>query len=132
MLLFIRTQIVAILLGIGWVFLLNILAFLNHPDRLIEQITPIKYGLVILTGVFYFLFMKNYTGRRWPALPLIFIPYVFVYHPLFPIIQRYMKIGSKGHLMNVESFILNTSHLFLFVVLVAIVLSIMFSRKPIS
>ncbi|KAA0549893.1 hypothetical protein FZW96_00655 [Bacillus sp. BGMRC 2118] len=129
MLLIIRTQIVAVLLGIGWVFFVNILAYLNHPDRFIEYITPIKYGLVLLTGFLYFLFMKNYIGRRWLSLPLIFVPYVLIYHPLLPILQQYMKIGSKGHLVNVEYFITTTSLLFLLVILVSIVWSVLISRK---
>lgn len=129
MLLFIRTQIVALLLGIGWIFYLNLLAFFHHPNRAIEYITPLKYGLLVVVGLLYFLFMKNYLGRRWMALLLIFLPYLFIYHPLFPILQQYMNIGSKGHLLNVEFFSLSTSHLFLMLAFVTTTLSILFSRR---
>lgn len=129
MLFFIRTQIVAFLLGVGWIFYFNLLAFLHHPNRAIEYTTPLKFGLLVVIGLLYFLFMKNYIGRRWLALPLIFLPYLFIYHPLFPILQQYMKIGSIGHLLNVEFFTMSTGHLFLMILFVTTILSILFSRR---
>ncbi|WP_066064555.1 hypothetical protein [Neobacillus soli] len=126
MLFVVKTQVLAVLFALLWVLNINLLAFFDSPGRALQYINWFVYGFAICFGIICFLMTKYVIGRNWLAVPLILVPYLFVYQPIFQRIQSsFMSEGYEG-LVNFLSQSTGTIHLLSLIF--GIALGIMFTR----
>lgn len=122
----VKTQVLAVLFALLWVLNINLLAFFDSPGRALQYINWFVYGFAISFGIIYFLMTKYVIGRNWLAVPIILVPYLFVYQPIFQRIQSsFMSEGYEG-LVNFLSQSTGTIHLLSLIFGMA--LGIMFTR----
>jgi uncharacterized membrane protein len=128
--LFLRTQLVSIMFGLGWILLLNILTYLHHPAKgTMMYIDWLSLLLALVITVIGIVMVKNFIGRRWLALILIPIPFLLVYQPLFPILQKAMGIGSNGYFIAFDFLLVKMGYIMTLSVLTGTLLGILFAKK---
>ncbi|WP_413300213.1 hypothetical protein AA0X95_17935 [Bacillus sp. 1P10SD] len=124
--LIVKTQVLAILVSILWFLYVNIVAFFDQPERALQYINYIVYGLAFLVGLIYFLLAKYFIGRDWLGLLLVVIPFLLIYQPVvLKISLSFMKDGN-GAVVNFISLSTGTVHLLALIAGLAI--GVMFSR----
>lgn len=127
---FIRTQVVSIIFSLGWVVYINIITFLSNPTkRTIKYTDLLIWLLALILTIVYTLITRKYIGRKWLALPLVFLPYLLIYQFLFPAIQRVIGIGGLGYYLSFSYFSSETAHIMSSVVLISTLLGIILARK---
>ncbi|MFJ7726588.1 hypothetical protein ACIQXV_10520 [Neobacillus sp. NPDC097160] len=128
--LLIKTQVVAILFALFWIIYLSVLAFLDQPGRAAQHINSFVYGFAILMAVIYFLLSKYLIGRKWLAVPLVLIPYFFLYKPVF---QRILlSIPNESYGMVLKFLALSTGATHLLAIICGLGFGIMFSRPQLK
>jgi hypothetical protein len=127
---FLRTQVVSILFGLGWLLFLNLLTYLHDPAKgTMMYIDRLSWLFALVLIIFGIVTVKNFIGRRWLALILIPIPFVLVYQPLFPILQKATGIGSNGYDLAFDFLLVKTGFFMIVSVLTATLLGILFAKK---
>jgi len=127
---FLRSQAVAIIFSLGYVVYLNILVFLNDPSRgTLMYMDGFIWGLAIIWTIIYMVIVRKYIGRQWLALPLIFLPYLLVYHYLFTFLEKVVGIGGMGYDLIFDFIYNETTYVMVLSVLIATVLGIVFSKN---
>lgn len=126
---FLKTQIISIFFGVCWILYLNVLAFLNHPTRAIMIIDWFVWGLALGLTVFYVFLIKRLIGRKWVALPLILLPYWFLYQPIFSKIQTFVGIGNQVHNEMIYFFSLITGTIMAVSPLLGLVIGMLLSKN---
>ncbi|MBI0577155.1 hypothetical protein IEC97_07260 [Neobacillus cucumis] len=75
----VRTQVMAIIVGVLRIIYLYILAFLDQPDRALQYINWFVYGLAIVFGILAFYMTRYFLGRKWLEVLLVLISYLITY-----------------------------------------------------
>jgi hypothetical protein len=123
----IKTQVLSIIFAIIWVVYLNILAFLDQPERALQYINWFVYGFAVLFAFISFLLTKYVIGHNWLAVPLVLIPYLIIYSPFFKGIMLSIVNESYGMIINFLS--ISTGTLFLIALIFSMVIGIIFSNR---
>lgn len=126
---FLKSQLVSIFFGVSWILYLNLIAFLNHPSRAIMYIDWFVWGIPLFLTLIFIFIVKNYLGRKWVALPLVFFPYLLIYQPLFIRIQTALGFGSEGHREVIQFFSILTGTAMITSVLLALLIGILMAKK---
>jgi hypothetical protein len=124
---FLKTQVLAILFAVLWVVYLNILAFLDQPERALQYINWFVYGFAVLFGVIYFLLTKYFLDSQRLSAPLVLIPFLFLYQPLAQ--KALLSLVSGGYEGIIHFLSRATSTVHLFAILIGVVFGAMFSRR---
>lgn len=125
-----KTQVLALIVSILWLLYVNIVAFFDQPERALQYINYVVYGLAFLVGIIYFLLSKYMFGRNWLVLPLVVVPFLLIYQPVFlKILLRFMKDGN-GAVVNFISLSTGTVHLLALIIGLAV--GIMISKPRLS
>jgi hypothetical protein len=124
-----KTQIMAIVITLSWIIYLAVLAFLDQPERALQYINNIVFGLAILLAGLYFVLTRYLLGRNWSHLIIVLISYFFLYKPIFQEIFLKMTNESYGSIIKFLSISTGTVH-FLSVI-IGMGFGVLFSRpKP--
>ncbi len=123
----IKTQLLAIIVSLIWILFISMLAFLDQPERAMQYINSFVYGFGILFAIICIILAKKMLGHNWLGLPLVLIPYLFIYQPVFQ--QLLQGITSRGNADIIRFLLLSTGSINLLAVLFGIVIGIMFSRS---
>ncbi|MEO2075617.1 MAG: hypothetical protein ABGX20_09450 [Bacillus sp. (in: firmicutes)] len=124
--LIVKTQVLAILVSILWLFYVHIVAFFDQPERALQYINFFVYGLAVIVGIIYSLLAKYFIGRNWFALLLIVIPFLLIYQPVFLQISLRFMNGGNGAVVNFISISTGTVHLL--ALIVGLAFGVMFSK----
>ncbi|MDQ1146229.1 hypothetical protein QE429_003056 [Bacillus sp. SORGH_AS 510] len=128
--LIVKTQVLAILVSILWLFYVHIVAYFDQPERALEYINFFVYGLAALVGIVYFLLAKYFIGRNWMALLLVVIPFLLIYQPLvLQVSLRFMKDGN-GDVVNFISLSTGTVHLL--ALIIGLASAVLFSKPAVK
>ncbi|MFZ7943128.1 MULTISPECIES: hypothetical protein [Bacillaceae] len=125
----VKTQVLAILMGLFWIIYLSILAFFDQPGRALQYINVLVYGFAILFAVMYFLMTKVLIGRNWLAVPLVLIPYFLVYKPFF---QRILTKAANSYEGIINFLALSTGATHFLAIIFGLGLGIMFTRPKLQ
>lgn len=122
-----KTQVLSITFAIIWVVCLNILAFLDQPERALQYINWFVYGFAVLFAIISFLLTKYVIGHNWLAVPLVLVPYLIIYTPFFKGIMLSLVSKSYGMIINFLS--ISTGTIYLMAILISLVFGIIFSNR---
>ncbi|MEH6905345.1 hypothetical protein V7103_03855 [Neobacillus drentensis] len=122
-----KAQVLAIILAIIWVVCLNILAFFDQPERALQYINWFVYGLAVLLAIISFLLTKSIIGHNWLAVPLVLIPYLIIYSPVFKGIMLSLVNESFGMIINFLA--ISTGTIYLMAILISMIFGIIFSNR---
>ncbi|MFD0824924.1 hypothetical protein ACT8ZR_04575 [Neobacillus sp. M.A.Huq-85] len=93
----VRTQVMAIIVGVLRIIYLYILAFLDQPDRALQYINWFVYGLAIVFGILAFYMTRYFLGRKWLEVLLVLISYLIIYQPILLILQSTLFNHYTGY-----------------------------------
>jgi hypothetical protein len=128
--LIVKTQVLAISISILWLLYVHIVAFFDQPERALQYINYIVYGLALLFGLIYFVLAKYFIGRNWLAILLIVIPFLLIYQPLvLQVSLNFMKDGN-GDVVNFISLSTGTVHLL--ALIIGLASAVMFSKPAVK
>jgi hypothetical protein len=127
---FIRTQIISFFFGVAWLLLLNILTILQNPKQFtIKYMNGFLWIFAFFLTISLIINIRKYIGRKWTALPLIFLPYVLIYQFFFPLMQKSIGIGNKAYYVTFDYLTLSTIPIMTASLLIGTFLGILLSKK---
>jgi hypothetical protein len=123
----IKTQVLAIIFALFWLININVLAFFDQPGRALQYINWFVYGFSLLLAIIYFLMTKYFIGHKWLAVPLVLVPYFFVYNPIF---QRiFLSLINKGYAGLINFLSQSTGTMHLITLCFGLIFGIIFSNR---
>jgi hypothetical protein len=123
----IKTQVLSIIFAIIWVIFLNILAFLDQPERVLQYINWFVFGFAGLFAIISFLLTKKVIGHNWRAVPLVIFPYLLIYSPFLKGIILSLVNKSYGMIFNFLA--ASTATLYFITLLISLVFGVIFSNR---
>ncbi|OCA83074.1 hypothetical protein A8F94_18225 [Bacillus sp. FJAT-27225] len=122
-----KTQLFALAFAFGWLIYLNILALVNYSNRTMPYIDWLVFILAVVLGGTIFYVTRRFIGKKWLAAPFVLVPYIFIYHPLLPILQT--GVSSEGYNQVLSFFSLTTSGYIILITALGFFGGILFAKR---
>ncbi|MEH7084565.1 hypothetical protein V7139_17760 [Neobacillus drentensis] len=125
--LFLKTQVLSIIIAFFWIVYLNVLAILDQPGPILQYLNWFVYGFAILFAIIYLLLTRYMVGHKWLAIPLVILPYLMIYQPILERIL--LSIVSKSYGMTINFLSLSTGATHLMAILLGLVFGIINTNR---
>ncbi|MEH7305986.1 hypothetical protein [Neobacillus drentensis] len=124
-----KTQVLSIIFAFLWIVYLNILAVLDQPGPILQYLNWFVYGFALLLVIIYTLLTKYIVGHMWRAVPMVIVPYLVIYQPIFEKIL--LSLVNKSYGMSIHFLSLSTAATHLMAMLIGLVFGVIFSNRSI-
>ena len=125
--LLLKTQILSIIIAIFWIVYLNVLALFDQPGPILQYLNWFVYGFALLLTIIYFLLTKYIIGHRWLAIPLVIVPFLMIYQPIFE--RVLLSLVAKNYGMTFNFLSLSTGATHLMAMLIGLVFGIIYTNR---